>query len=309
MGTLSAVRNMLFSNPSCRSRGWCFLWYYSDAADIQRDQCNFVSRHRPPRKPVFHPTRINKTPSCDRCFYAVVFLFGSEKKNPIKSGINYLKQVYFGVLQTPWAPSASVLVLRFAKADGVWFHTSPAGFGQQLPYHEGQDHKSKQSARSLAKTKVVMERGEKPVCVCVCVCVCVLRCIEQARSLCAHLCLCPCTMQSFCDDLAGSAACSGSAFPLWWRRVWSAVSPRKTLRGKQVIGEVSGCDRPACEGQAVKFGKAEEKSLRLFSHMSPHFKCIQMCTKHMWHPTAISVRTREWIYTVYSHCATRDAAT
>lgn len=60
------------------------------------------------------------------------------------------------------------LAVGFAKADRFLFHTSAAGFGR-LPQRAGQDHKSKQSARCSAKTKVVMERKESSVRTCACV--------------------------------------------------------------------------------------------------------------------------------------------
>lgn len=100
-------------------------------------------------------------------------------------------------------------MVGFAKADRFLFHTSAAGFGRQLPHHAGQDHKSKQSARCSAKTKVVMERKESSVRTCACVGV------HGTGTVCVRTSVFISMFDAeFSDDLADLAACGRRAFPL-----------------------------------------------------------------------------------------------
>lgn len=117
--------------------------------------------------------------------------------------------------------------LGFTKADEVWFHTSCAESGQTVPYHEGQNHKHKPSARSSAKTKVIMEEKKA-----VCVCVYVLSDMEKSRSVCAHLCLCQCSMHSFVMTWQVWLPAVVQVFPLV-AAVWLPVSPHKKLQVRE----------------------------------------------------------------------------
>lgn len=118
--------------------------------------------------------------------------------------------------------------------NGFWVHTSPAEFGQQLPDRQDQDHKSKQTVRSSAKTKSYDGKKKKAVYTCVCV----TSHMERERSVCTSV-----FMSMFDTEFLrwlGSFGClqSFGVSPLV-ASVWSPVSPRKKLQVKQKIGETA----------------------------------------------------------------------
>lgn len=112
----------------------------------------------------------------------------------------------------------------FAKADRFLFHTSPARVW--IESSPTARVKTTRVSESSAKTKVVMERKERSVCVCVCV---------EVHGT-GQVCLRTSVFMSvfgaeFCDDLADSAACCGSAFPL------SGCSPSSVSPVKKYISQ------------------------------------------------------------------------
>ncbi len=134
-----------------------------------------------------------------------------------------------------------------------------------------------------------------------CLCVCVCWGTWNRLGLCVHICV-------YVDVRYRVLWWLGSFGGLQWfsvsplvAAVWSPVSPRKRQRVKQAIGVVHTSDQPACEGQNVKLSNR----FRLFLHMSPHLKYIQMCTMHIHdtlQPLYMSLCISE---SVYNHRVTK----